>query len=123
MPCCVGPPVDATTASVNGIVATAEQHIKREKHHLLGRIVPGATNHVGLVEGREHVWPLVVGRTTYELQSGAAISRDRADSQSPETVHRPIQGGPKDIRVVFHLKSRPSEEELDRHVPAMLVRL
>lgn len=123
IPCCVGPPVDASTASVNGVVAAAETYVQREKHHLIERIVPGATSHVGLVEGREHVWPLVVGRTTHELQSGAVISRDRADSLSPGIIHRPIQGGPKYIRVVFHLKSLPSEDELERHVPAIPVRL
>ena len=95
MLCCVGPPVDAPAATVDGVVGAAEPYVKREKHHLPERIVPGATNHVGLVEGREHFWPLVVGRTTYDLQSGAVISRDRADSLSPEIIHRPIQGGPK----------------------------
>ena len=121
MPCCVGPLVDADTSLQ--CVAAAEKYVARGKDPgLFERIVPNAMNHVGLVEGREHVSPLVVGRTTYDLHSGAVISKDRIDDLSQEKMHRPIQGGPKDIRVVFHLKQRPTEAELDEHVPAMPAR-
>ncbi len=71
------------------------------------------------MEGLEHLWPLVVGRTTCDLHSRGVISTEQGRDMDDAQLHRDLPQGPRDIRVVFHLERVPSDFELADHVPAM----
>ena len=88
-------PIPTCHSSVAKVAAT-EKYVARGKDPgLFERVVPNAMNHVGLCEGREHFSPLVVGRTTYDLHSGAVISKDRIDDLSQEKCIALSRGAPK----------------------------
>ena len=89
------------------------------------RVVLETHKHHVLVEGRELLWPLVVARTTYDIDSGHVTSRIRTDGKpiTHPDFHSRLPKGSHNIRVVFHLSRLPTDKELEDNVPAMPVRV
>ena len=93
MPCCINPPViKGDNQPSSGPAPPAKKVVPR----YVERIVSQATRFCKLVEDREHFWPLVKGRTTYDLHSSAVISREQVEGLDSIQLHRNLpEGGPR----------------------------
>ena len=87
----IGLEMPHNAAAVRSIrIASKSAAESPKSNNLFERVVPRDTHHVGVVEGREQFWPLVTGRTTYDLPSSGVISRDAIARMSPDHFHRLI---------------------------------
>ena len=80
---------------------------------ILERVVYGARVHHTLLLGRQGLWPRVVTRTTYDLETGRVITRDHVQGMTNDVLYRALPEAPRDIRVSFRFDKEFPLSNLD----------